>query len=94
MTDKIRACEWGLNVFRNGIPAHRSRPILWELHGSASHGVKRGSNNIYSDDGDSLYRIRISIWVDEFMRKCGNNELIISNPVCGGRHSGLSMRRI
>lgn len=94
MINKICACEWGINVFRDGIYPYRARNILRKLYRSASNGMKRGSNNTNSNDGDSLYRICISIRINEFMRKCGNNKSIIGNTIYRGRYSRMSMRRI
>lgn len=94
MTNKICTREWGINVLYNGIYPHRKRAILRELYRSASNGMKRGGNNTNSNDGDSLYRVCISIWVNEFMRKCSNNKPIIGDTVYRGGHSTVSMRGV
>ena len=56
--------------------------------------MKPRCNNIHSDDGNSLYRLCISIWIDEPVRKCGDNEFTIGNTIRGRRYSRVSMRRL
>jgi len=53
--------------------------------------MKHRGSNINSNDGNGLYRLCISIWVNELMRVCCNNEFIISNTICRARYSGVSV---
>ena len=94
MITKIRTCKWSINVFYNGIYAYRTGDILWKLYKTSRNGVRSRSNNLNSNDGDGLYRIRIAMRANVTMRSNSNNEPNISDTVCRNRYSRVNMRGV
>ena len=56
--------------------------------------MRSRSNNISGDDGNSVHRVRITMRDDEFLRGDSDNEPDISDTICRGRYSTVSMRGI
>lgn len=94
MSDKICTCEWGVNVFYNGVYTYSKRDILWELYKTKRDGVRGGGNNINSDDGNSVYGICVTMRANVIMRGNSNNKFNNSGAVYRGRYSTMSMRGI
>lgn len=94
MSSEICTCEWGIDVFYNGIPTYSARVILWELYKTKRDGMRSRGSNININDGNSLYRICITMRTNEFLRSNGNNEFNISDTVYRGGRSTMSMRGV
>lgn len=56
--------------------------------------MRSRGDNINSDDGNSIYRICVTMRDDEFLRSNSNNKFNISDTICGRRYSTMSVRRI
>jgi hypothetical protein len=52
------------------------------------------SGNINSNDGNSVYRICVTMRDDELLRSNGDNKFNISDTICRRGHSAVSMRRV
>jgi hypothetical protein len=94
VSTKIYTCKWGVNVFHNGIHAYRKRAILWKLWETERRGVKYRGSNINSNDGDSVYRVCVTMRANVVMGGDGDNESDISDTVYRGGYSAMGMRGI
>ena len=94
MSIKIYTCKWGINVFYNGFHAYRKRVILWKLWETERRVVKCRGSNINSNDGDSVYRVCITMGANVVMGGDGNNKFNFSNPIYRGGYSAMGMRGI
>jgi len=54
--------------------------------------VDNRSNNIYIDDGDSIYRICIAMGTNELLGSNSNNKLVVSDTMDRERIGGIDMR--
>lgn len=94
MSDKICACQRGVNVLYNGVLSRSKRDILFKLYKSERDGMRSRSDNININDGNSLYRICVTMRANVILRGNSNNKSDISDTVCRGRYSTMSMRGV
>ena len=94
MNSKIRACKWGINVFYNGVSAYSARDISWKLYKTTGDGMRNRGDNLNLNDGNSIYRLCITMRTDVVLRSNSYNKLNISNTICRGGYSTMGMRGI
>jgi len=91
---KIRTCEWGINVFHNGVYAYRTRDLLRKLYKTPRNGVRSRSNNLNSNDGDGFHRLCVAMRTDVTMRGNSYNEPNIGDSICRNRYSRVNLRGV
>jgi hypothetical protein len=89
--NQICTCKWSVNVLYNGVPTCSKGAILWKLCETERNGMRSGGNNLHINDGDGVYRIRVTVRANVILRGDSNNKPNISDPVCGRGYSAVSM---
>lgn len=56
--------------------------------------MRSRGDNFYINDGDSVYRICVTMRTNVILRGDSNNKFNISDTICRGRYSTVSMRGV
>eukprot|EP00835_Amoeboradix_gromovi_P001174 NODE_48_length_27236_cov_0.507573.p6 type:complete len:132 gc:universal NODE_48_length_27236_cov_0.507573:18626-19021(+) len=94
MINTLYACKWSRVLFYICVFTYRTWVILWVIYETKNSSMISRSDNIFFNDGDSVYRICITILTNELLSSDSNNKFNVSYTMNRGRFSGVYMRRI